>query len=79
MIVNTAFVGALLAIGGVLIVFNQMVYTDLGNGVAISIVSESFIWVLAWIVLSVAGIVAQLTMVDSVTLPEEKWVAATSA
>lgn len=78
-IVNTAFVGALLAIAGVLIVFNQMVYTDLGNGVAISIVSESFIWVLAWIVLSVAGIVAQLTMVDSVTLPEEKWVAATSA
>lgn len=78
-IVNTAFVGAILAIAGVLLVFNQIVVEELSTGAAIAIVGESFIWVLAWIVLSVAGIVAQLSMVDSVTLPEEKWVAATSA
>jgi hypothetical protein len=72
-IVNTAFIGAFMTIGGVLLLFNQIDYQNLGAGVAVSIVDESFIWTLAWIVLSVAGIVSQINMIKDVTLPEERW------
>jgi hypothetical protein len=78
-IVNTAFAGAFLAIAGVLLLFNQIDYPELGTGTAIAIVNESFIWILAWVVLSVVGIVAQLTAVASVVLPEERWTMATAS
>lgn len=78
-IVNTAFGGAFLTIAGVLLLFDRIDYSALGNGAAIAIVEASFVWVLAWAVLGVVGVVAQLAMVDDVALPEERWMAASMA
>lgn len=78
-IVNTAFGGAFLAIAGVLLLFDRINYPALGMGAAIAIVEASLVWVLAWAVLGVVGVVAQLAMVDDVTLPEERWMAASMA
>lgn len=75
-IANTAFAGAFLTIAGVLLLVNQIDYQALGNGAAIAIVNASVVWILAWVALGVVGVVAQLTAVEDVTLPEGRWVAA---
>lgn len=81
-IVNSALGGASLAIAGLLTIFGTIEVVELANGAALAVVNESklgsasWLWVLAWIVLAVAGIFYQLRSVDEVRLPEEKWVPA---
>jgi hypothetical protein len=58
---------------------------ELANGATLAVVNEtklgsaSWLWVLAWIVLAVAGVYYQLRSVDEIRLPEEKWVPARAA
>jgi len=80
-IVNSALGGAALAITGVLMTFGTIELEELANGATVAVVNEtaqglSWLWVLAWIVLVVAGIFYQLRSVADTQLPEEKWVPA---
>ena len=84
-IVNSALGGASLAIAGLLTIFGTIEVLELANGATLAVVNEtklgsaSWLWVLAWIVLAVAGIFYQLRSVDEIRLPEEKWVPARAA
>ena len=84
-IVNSALGGASLAIAGLLTIFGTIEILELANGAALAVVNEtklgsaSWLWVLAWIVLAVAGIFYQLRSVDEIRLPGEKWVPARAA
>jgi hypothetical protein len=81
-IVNSALAGASLAIAGLLTMFGTIEVEELANGAALAVVNEtklgsaSWLWVLAWLVLSAAGIFYQLRSMAEVQLPEEKWVPA---
>ena len=84
-IVNSALAGASLAIAGLLTIFGTIEVVELANGATLAVVNEtklgsaSWLWVLAWIVLAVAGIYYQLRSVDEIRLPEERWVPARAA
>jgi hypothetical protein len=78
-IVNTAFAGATILITGILLVFNQVNYEEIGYGTAVSIINESWWWVLVWSVVSVLGMFFQLAMRAAVRLPEERWTTAQPA
>jgi hypothetical protein len=75
-IVSTAFSGATVLIAGILLIFNQVNYEELGQGTASAIISESFWWGLVWMVVAFVGLMAQLAMRTMVTLPEEQWTTA---
>jgi len=72
-IVNTAFVGATLLIGGVMLALNRIDRVDLDYGTLWAAIDESWFWIIAWIVVAAVGIGAQLSMITQATLPEEKW------
>lgn len=75
-IVNTAFVGATLVIGGVMLVLNRIDRVDLGYGAITAAINESWFWVIAWIVIAAVGIGAQLsTLTQAIQsqFTQEKW------
>lgn len=78
-IVSTAWAGASVLITGVLLLFNRVNYQQLGDGTAAGIINESWWWGLVAIVVAILGMFFQLMMRAAITLPEEKWVPATSA
>jgi hypothetical protein len=84
-IVNSALIGAALAIAGLLTIFGTIEVEELANGAALAVVNEtklgnaSWLWVVAWIVLAAVGIFYQLRTVAETRLPEEKWVPAKAA
>jgi hypothetical protein len=83
-IVNSALGGAALAIAGLLTMLGTITTVELANGVTFAVVDEanrglSWLWVLAWIVLAVAGVFYQLRSVAETRLPEERWVPARAA
>jgi hypothetical protein len=84
-IINSALGGAALAVAGLLTVLGTTTTVELANGVTVAVVDEArfqgagWLWVLAWIVLAVAGIFYQLRSVDEIRLPEERWVPARAA
>lgn len=75
-IVNTAFVGAAAVITGVLLIFNQFNRAELEYGLAWATIEESWLWAIAWLVLAVLGVLAQLRSISTVTLPEDRWTTA---
>lgn len=78
-IVNTAFAGATVLITGVLLVFNRVDYEELGYGTAASIINDSWWWIIVWSVVSVMGLMFQLSMIERVTLPDDRWVNGSTA
>lgn len=75
-IVNTAFVGATLVIGGLLLVLNRIDRVDLGYGTIWAAIDESWFWFIAWIVVAAVGIGAQLSMITQAVqtqFTQEKW------
>jgi len=84
-IVNSAIIGASLVIAGLLTIFCTIEIEELANGAALAVVNEaklgsaSWLWVVAWAVLVVAGIFYQLRSIAEIRLPEEKWVPAKAA
>jgi hypothetical protein len=79
-VVASAFVGAALAIVGIMTVFGTVTISELANGVAVTMVDEvvhqgaSGLWILAWVVLGIAGIAVQWQRTSSIFLPEQHWV-----
>ena len=84
-IVNSALGGAALAVAGLLTMLGTITTVELANGATVAVVDEArfqgagWLWVLAWIVLAVAGIFYQLRSVAEARLPEERWVPARAA
>lgn len=78
-IVNTAFLGAAAVITAVLLIFNQVDRADLGYGVAWAAIDESWFWLVAWAVLAVTGMLAQLQTMAAIRLPENRWAPANAA
>jgi hypothetical protein len=84
-IVNSALGGAALAVAGLLTMLGTITTMELANGATVAVVDEArfqgagWLWVLAWIVLAVAGIFYQLRSVAEARLPEERWVPARAA
>ena len=84
-IVNSALGGAALAVAGLLTMLGTITTVELANGATVAVVDEArfqgagWLWVLAWIVLAVAGIFYQLRGVAEARLPEERWVPARAA
>jgi hypothetical protein len=76
-IVNTALGGASIAISGLLLMFNQITREELADGAAVATINESWFWVIAWAALAGVGISRQLTLVQRVRLPNERWSPAT--
>jgi hypothetical protein len=76
---NTAIAGAMAAVGGVLLMFTDISHNDLGNGALYAAIEESWFWVLVVVVLAAGGIGAQLRMMASVVLPEDKYSKAAAA
>jgi hypothetical protein len=81
-IVNSALGGAALAISGLMMLLDRITVTEIANGSAVAVVDESkfqgagWLWVLAWIVLSIVGILYQMRGMAEARLPEQKWVQA---
>jgi Domain of unknown function (DUF4203) len=79
-VAGSALVGAALTIAGVMTMFGTITISELSNGVGIAVVDEvknqgaSWLWVVAGIILSIAGIMFQLQSLSTITLPEERWV-----
>ena len=69
----------LLVVLAVMMLFGIITVSELANGVAIAVVDEakyqgaSWLWVLGWIVLAVAGIVVQYQHLAEARLPAERW------
>ena len=84
-IVNSALGGAALAVAGLLTMLGTITTVELANGATVAVVDEArfqgagWLWVLAWIVLAVAGVFYQLRSVAEARLPEERWVPARAA
>lgn len=78
-IVNTAFLGASGAVAGLLLVINQVDRADVGYGLAWATIEESWLWLIAWLVLAVAGMFTQVQSIANITLPEDRWASANAA
>jgi len=84
-IINSALGGAALAISGVLMLLGRISVPEIGNGSAVAVVDESkfqgagWLWVAAWIVLTILGVLYQVRSMAEVRLPEQKWVQARAA
>jgi hypothetical protein len=81
-LVTSAFVGAALAVAGVMMMVGLITVGELANGVAIAVVDEAraqgvrWLWVLGWLVLALVGIAVQRQSLAAVRLPEARWVRA---
>ncbi|HYH11245.1 MAG TPA: DUF4203 domain-containing protein [Thermomicrobiales bacterium] len=78
-IFNTALVGGIAVVSGVLMMFNQIDRSDLGTGHAVAIINDSLLWWLAWIAVAVAGAMVQLRQQAAVVFPEERFVPTSNA
>jgi hypothetical protein len=67
-IVGTAIVGAATTIAGVLLLVGQIKLPELGHGPVNAIVHQSPLWSIAFIALTVVGILAQMRMTQMYTL-----------
>lgn len=72
-IVNTAFLGAGGLIAGLMLIFDQIDRTQLSYGIAWATLEASGIWALLWGGMFVIGLVSQLRIIGSLTLPEDPW------
>lgn len=75
-IIDTAFAGAMIVVGGLLLLFNRIDRADIGTAAAWHQIHDHWpLWIL-WAVIAAIGIGAQLTAVERAILPAERWVRA---
>lgn len=72
-VANTALGGAVIAIAGMLLVFNEIERIELGTGEVWNRIQDNWWLWIVWLVLSLAGIFVQLRKMDEVNLPEKRW------
>lgn len=79
-VVSSALLGAALTIVGVMAVLGIVTISELSNGVGVTLVDEverqgvSWLWILGWVVLGLAGIAVQWQRWATILLPEPLWV-----
>lgn len=78
-LVNTAIIGAYMVIGGLILIFSRQDLDDFGYGAAVSAVNDSWWWWLVLVAVAGFGIASQLAMINSVRMPEDKWIKAEAA
>jgi hypothetical protein len=72
-IVVTAFNGAIWTVIGVMLIFDQIDRDHLTYGTLWAAVEESWLWIIAWIVVAALGLGSQLTKLAEALLPQDKW------
>jgi hypothetical protein len=72
-IVNTSFLGAGGIIAALLLIFGQIELSQLSYGIAWAVLESSGFWVFLWGVLFIVGLLSQMRIVRSITLPEDPW------
>lgn len=83
--VASAQVGAALAIVGVVTMVGTVTSSELSHGAGVTLVDEaerqgtSWLWILGWVVLGLAGITVQGRRWPAVLLPEPRWVSVRTA
>lgn len=78
-LINTALAGAFGVVTGALLLFNQLDVDQLGFGGAWAMIEESWFWFPVWAVIAAVGLGAQMTQLQSIHLPEERWIKAQPA
>jgi hypothetical protein len=84
-IINSALAGASLAVAGVLMLLGTVTVNEIADGASVAVVDEarfqgaSWLWLLAWLVLVILGVVYQLRAMNAIQLPEQKWIQAQAA
>jgi hypothetical protein len=78
-ITGTAIAGALGAVTGLLLIFDQIELENLGGGQAVGIVRDSLGWWLLWAAIAAVGIALQLRTTAAVALPPERYVRTSAA
>jgi hypothetical protein len=78
-IVNTAFVGAGAIVGGLLLTFGQIERAQLGYGISWAALDASSFWLFIWGGLFIIGLLSQMRIISSLTLPEDPWTSARPA
>jgi hypothetical protein len=71
-IMNTSFAGASMTVVGLMLVFNQIQRTELGEGSGVAILRESWWWTIVWLAFGVVGFVGQNKNKEQVTLPPRR-------
>jgi len=72
-VVNTAFVGAIGAVTGAMLLLNRIDLEELDLGPAIALIQESWFWAVTMVILAIMGIIVQLGTMSRAKLPEERW------
>jgi hypothetical protein len=72
-IVNTSFLGAGGIVAGLLLLFNQIDRAQLGYGIAWATIEASGFWLFLWGVFFIVGLLSQMKIIRSLTLPEDPW------
>lgn len=73
-VIITAFAGATWALGGGMLILDEIDRSDLERGTIWAAIEESWWWILAWVIVAALGMGAQLTLLaDALTPPENKW------
>ena len=75
-VITTAMVGAFGVVAGLLLVFNQLDLDQMGYGAAWALIEDSWFWLLIWAVIAAVGLGAQLTQIQSIRLPDDRWIRA---
>ncbi len=70
-IVLTAVIGAATAVAGVLLIFGTIKLSDLEQGPVDAIVKQSTLWILVFVVVAIAGILAQVRSTPTYVLDPE--------
>jgi hypothetical protein len=78
-IVNTSFLGAGGIVAAVLLLFGQIELAQLSYGIAWAAIETSGFWVFLWGALFIVGLLSQMRIVRSLTLPEDPWTRARAA
>jgi hypothetical protein len=72
-IASTALAGAAIAIGGVMLIFDQINREDIGEGLVWEKIGDNWwLWII-WIFAGALGIGAQLMSVTETELPDDRW------
>lgn len=78
-LVNTAIVGAYMVVGGLMLIFGSKDLNDFDWGIARAAATDKWYWWIILVAVAVAGMLAQMKLINTIRLPEEKWAKAEAA
>ena len=72
-LVNTAILGAHMLVAGLLLIFNMKDLNEFDWGAARAIAHENWFWWIIVVIVAVAGMMAQMQIINRIKMPEERW------